>query len=846
MLKQRKIKIFQKLKILNKKIIIILALIFLSSSAYSQWTNQNPVPDGNHLRSVFFINDSTGWMVGSDGFIAKTTNAGVDWIRKISGVIADLRSVKFANSTLGFAVGNNGTVLRSTNAGEFWETINTQINIKLNSISFIDDKVVFIVGENGMFLKSEDGGINWDKDKVKTNYSLTDIDFVDKTTGWISSLGNENDFYPDSTFIFKTSDGGLNWIAQTFITPNGEGTHLYSVEFIDKNNGWAGGGNCIGSFGWNFNIVKTTDGGDSWVKQELNFEKFSELVGPKNKITEGNGGIRDIHFIDKNNGCAVGGVNTWQQLILSTTNGGRTWVKKSYNMEDFDLHSVYFNQSGKCIAVGGGGSIFISSDNRENWIKQFAGSGSLSGDDIHGIFFVDSFNGYAVGFRDTWRNGGVILKTTDGGKTWLTNASYSNSCTFKDVFFINKYSGWAVSEYDGVIYTQDQGANWHWLDNTPSGNVIYFINETTGFIVGDKIFKSVDSGLTWIEKFNTSGNSIYFFDQLNGWVSSNNGTLLKTSDGGESWIQMYCGINSNLNSIRFYNQNFGVCVGDGGVIISTSDGGESWIQKVSGSTVDLNSISIINKSYIWVTGDNGVLISTTDAGDQWSLNHPLTSKDLNTIFFIDENKGWVAGLDGTIFSYKSDSVIPVELANFDYSISTNSVNLNWKTVSETNNAGFQVERRKIEDSQSDLWKNIGFIEGYGTTSELHSYNYIDKNLNPGKYRYRLKQIDFNGIFEYSTEIEAEIISPQSFALEQNYPNPFNPTTIIQYTIASSQYVQLKVYDILGNEVSTLVNEVKSAGTYEIIFDASDLSSGTYFYRLHTGSFVETKKMILIK
>ncbi len=192
------------------------------------------------------------------------------------------------------------------------------------------------------------------------------------------------------------------------------------------------------------------------------------------------------------------------------------------------------------------------------------------------------------------------------------------------------------------------------------------------------------------------------------------------------------------------------------------------------------------------------------------------------------------------------SIIPVELISFYYSINDNDVTLHWTTASETNNQGFEIERSKRQEARSDKWNKIGFVNGQGTTTELQTYSFSDNNLDAGKYQYRLKQIDFNGSFEYSNIINLEIISPNKFSLEQNYPNPFNPTTNIQYTMGSKQFVSLKVYDVLGNEIATLVNEEKSAGNYKVEFSNKNISSGIYFYVLQAGSFIETKKMILLQ
>ena len=144
------------------------------------------------------------------------------------------------------------------------------------------------------------------------------------------------------------------------------------------------------------------------------------------------------------------------------------------------------------------------------------------------------------------------------------------------------------------------------------------------------------------------------------------------------------------------------------------------------------------------------------------------------------------------------------------------------------------------------WEEIGFVPGFGTTTETHSYNYSDAGLHSGTYTYRLKQMDFDGSFEFSNEVEVEVTSPIQFELEQNYPNPFNPSTTIKYSIPQTSNVVIKLFDVLGNEVKTLVNEEKPAGTYEITWYAENFPSGVYFYQLKAGDFIQTKKMVLMK
>jgi hypothetical protein len=191
---------------------------------------------------------------------------------------------------------------------------------------------------------------------------------------------------------------------------------------------------------------------------------------------------------------------------------------------------------------------------------------------------------------------------------------------------------------------------------------------------------------------------------------------------------------------------------------------------------------------------------------------------------------------------KYNLVVPVELTSFTASASGNAVNLNWSTATEINNRGFEIQRK----SSTGNFLSIAFVEGKGTTQETQKYFYSDRIIESGKYSYRLKQVDFNGAYSYSNIVEVDARIPNKFGLNQNYPNPFNPTTTISYEIAKETNVVLKVYDAIGDLISTLINEMKPAGTYEIVFDASNFSNGVYFYQLQAGDFTAVKKLILMK
>jgi len=187
-------------------------------------------------------------------------------------------------------------------------------------------------------------------------------------------------------------------------------------------------------------------------------------------------------------------------------------------------------------------------------------------------------------------------------------------------------------------------------------------------------------------------------------------------------------------------------------------------------------------------------------------------------------------------------IIPVELSSFTATDKNGEVVLNWTTATELNNQMFEIERRSAEGQ----YITIGYVDGYGTTTEPKDYSFIDNSSLTGTFFYRLKQIDFGGRYEYSDEIEVEVTGPLAFELEQNYPNPFNPSTVIKYSIPEGGFVTLDVYNLLGEKVTTLVNGVQEAGRYEVNFDASNLASGVYVYSLKSGSFNLVKKMLLMK
>ena len=227
-------------------------------------------------------------------------------------------------------------------------------------------------------------------------------------------------------------------------------------------------------------------------------------------------------------------------------------------------------------------------------------------------------------------------------------------------------------------------------------------------------------------------------------------------------------------------------------------------------------------------------------GISWDIISPIslnTTNNTASIAGINSFSDWTLGEDGAL---------PVELKSFTATTIASKVRLNWNTATEINNYGFEIERAKTLTSSLLVWEKIGFVNGSGNSNSPKSYTFIDDNVSSEKYSYRLKQIDNDGQFEYSSPVQIDLSSLSTFSLHQNYPNPSNPSTTIQFSLPAALNVKIIIFNLLGQEIRTLVNETKEAGIHEIIFDAQNLNSGVYIYKIEAGSYIQTRKMTLIK
>ena len=269
--------------------------------------------------------------------------------------------------------------------------------------------------------------------------------------------------------------------------------------------------------------------------------------------------------------------------------------------------------------------------------------------------------------------------------------------------------------------------------------------------------------------------------------------------------------------------------------------------------------------FIWqdYRSDDGVFGQRKDTLNNrlWNLSDvPLYTGMYSDLFAITDCLGGAIGLGWHQFDFSlrmfkvskngimGEVIVPVELISFSGKLVDNLVELYWQTATETNNMGFEIERlqnSKIEGLQD--WKTIGFVEGNGTTTEPKIYSFIDENIVTGIYKYRLKQIDFDGTFEYSNEIEIEAGSiPKEYVLFQNYPNPFNSSTVISYSVPMEGKVTIKLYNALGELITTIINDFFDAGMHIVSLSSDNLPSGVYLYKLQTDTQVLIKKLLIIK
>ena len=463
--------------------------------------------------------------------------------------------------------------------------------------------------------------------------------------------------------------------------------------------------------------------------------------------------------------------------------------------------------------------------------------------------FVNGFNSSLtfsdstphVAFVDSDHNGKIsVMKYNGNNWVYVGNPGFSEKGGWRDPVLVISDGVQYVAFIEGDDYDHRKvsvmkfdGTNWNYVGNINSHNYPHShfiaVNSGTPYVA----FSSNNNGAirTTVQKFD--GVSWVDVGQPSlgaGTTESNCLVFCETPPYenvpyivfNEGWIY--------TRIMRFNGQlwvNMGPQLGD-----------FTWEQSMDISIITpyVAYVSFAGLSVWKLEGHNWVELGTNIAGGGGSMFPSL--KVNNGVPYVAFN----AAGSVSVMKFR-DYPLPVELSSFVSTVSHRTVQLKWTTSSETNNSGFYIER----NSGNGNWTNAGFVAGHGTVTYPVNYSFTDRNLNAGIYNYRLKQIDINGNFQYfNLNNEVSIGIPSRFEVYQNYPNPFNPSTKISFDLPVDSKVNVTVFDLSGKEIVTLINDVKTAGYYTIDFNASNLSSGIYFYRISAGNFTATKKMTIIK
>jgi hypothetical protein len=397
------------------------------------------------------------------------------------------------------------------------------------------------------------------------------------------------------------------------------------------------------------------------------------------------------------------------------------------------------------------------------------------------------------------------------------------------------------------------------LISGPSGYTSHDTDVKNAFLIGYKSYDGTNyTGVADLHVDNNVYLALEYAHQNNYQIviRSYTGLTNTVNDSAQKYPDVLLFMPAGSNSFLFY------CNLDipNAAVVSTGAGVDTLVTAYKVEFFSIDPIAYSNESSFsngYIAGQIAYLANKLNITPQQArLVARNSSSSAQSITYVQYGK---IDLGNAVQSSDSTLTLPLELTSFIGTVSNDYVILKWTTSTESNNYGFAIERslsptpsQKEGASSTSLWGEwgtIGFVKGSGNSNSTKYYSYIDKDLNnPGEYFYRLKQIDNDGSFKYSNTIQLKITRPLYFELKQNYPNPFNPVTTIGYTISKSAHVKLKVYDLLGNEIATLVNKEEPAGVYSVQLSVAGqhLSSGIYLYQLRADSFIETKKLILLK
>ncbi|OGU81157.1 MAG: hypothetical protein A2W11_04660 [Ignavibacteria bacterium RBG_16_35_7] len=614
--------------------------------------------------------------------------------------------------------------------------------------------------------------------------------------------------------------------------------------------------------------------------------------GPSGSIDS----VRNL-AVDNDRNVYVTGSSTSSNLLDYTTlkynlNGQLLWEAR------YDGPG-HFRDEAKWLAIDNSGNVYVTGSSRSgvqagtedfatlkynsNGVQQWAAiyNGPANSTDAAVKVAVDiSGNVYVTGYSyGTYIDYTTIKYNSNGVQQWVARYNGTgNSLDSPSALAVDNsgnvfVTGWSRSttlynseDFLTIKYNSDGVEQWTARYNGPDNLIdaaasLTIDNSSNVLVTGYSLSASTQTDYVTI-KYNSSGVQQWLAKyNNNSFNGSDIARMVITDNSGNAYVTGTSGTEYPLGYPNYVTIKY------------DSSGIEQWVSAYNGpgNAEDVPySIALDFSGNVYVTGKTTVpgffydfaTVKYNNNGTQlWEkrFNGASNMHDGATWLTVDDSGNvYIAGnsmcytnyaSDFVVIKYSQDSNTPVELSSFEGKVKNSSIELSWTTASEVNNRGFGVERKNAKWRMEDeKWEEIGFVNGNGTTTEKHSYSFTDENMAAGKCLYRLKQIDYDGSFEYSDIVEVEVGKiPTEFRLDQNYPNPFNPSTIIRYHLPVQNKVTLKVFNILGNEVITLVDEIKEAGIHEIEFtNNGNYSSGIYFYTMQTGDFFDTKKFILIK
>lgn len=583
--------------------------------------------------------------------------------------------------------------------------------------------------------------------------------------------------------------------------------------------------------------------------------------------------LNSVYFATSNIGFSVGDSGT----ILKTTNGGKNWMARSSNTYE-NLKNVYFLNIKRGYIVGENGTYLTSIDSGNTWIKKtievekdvLLNSKLPITNSLNAVHFTTAYFGYIAGDS-------ILLSTFDGGENWESNYLINSLLS---ICFPSANAGYAIDNQGGIYSSTDGGMTWaqNQIALGIQSNSVYFTGVQTGYITGaspNNLIKTSDGGNNWTVVHSGANNlkSVMFSDSIRGLSVGENGAIYKTTTGGEIWNVQYSGTTEMLNSVFYRDSLKGVVVGNNGLILTTITGGDLPNFKLISGTVKFadNNENVTHGFVKAIKYDTATsTIITIDSGrilpnGEYLIKVPFGDSTDIMAYQDDELDCVPTYYPSTTHWQEATTIYPnVNRSNIDirvYRLDTTSTSVGY-VAGYIYKDIFRLEDEHLPGSVIYV-KDGNKFKGFGIADSLGRYKV---NLPVGNFKVHVNRYGYKSdslivqlqhpniikdtlnfyLEKHTSGVTTNENNPVVFILEQNYPNPFNPETSIEYSLGRSSFVRLAIYDLRGRLITILENDDKTAGKHAVRFEASDLPSGVYFYKLETEYFTASRSMILLK